>query len=896
MSTDDLLLRLTAVENKIDVLQHEVSSIRAALRTRTAGQAAAPAHRAPFLSGPAPAAPQAAPPPPPPAPPAPRREIDWGALGPKALAWAGGVVTLLGVVFFFVLAVDRGWIGPEARVACGGVASAFVFGSGLWLRRRFGETYSSLAAVGAGIGGAYATLAAAAVLYELVSKPLALVGAAGIAAAGLAVALAWRAELVAALGLVGAIAAPALLATEGGPSATGVGFAAVVSVAAAVVGVRLRWQWLLVGAAVAGAPQIAALVIEAPRLDAAAVALAVVFGLLYLATGIADQLARRADSLAPLPTMFILGSIGIAWLAAAQLFGPAGGHAAGFALLAAASVFGSTAVALWLRSQRELATLVGTIALAATAVGVANILSGANLAYTFAAEAAVLALAARRVREARLQLAALAYLVLAGGHALVVDAPPDSLFVAARHPASGAAALAAAVAAAYAVARTSGDGWKGEPARGVLRFLEPVLAALRTNQRELRLTSLCVAALLAADALSLAVLELFEGVWPDGGVTAAFQRGHVAVTMLWSIAGLVAVAVAARRRSQAGRAIAFAWLALTGLEVAAYDGTQLAGLAFSLSFGAVATALVLAGYLREVLERRTSLSWEATVSVLVGVAYAVAALLPTDTERQFGLELLVIAFILVLLAASASRRFRDLSTLFWAPALALAALAAPAILDGTWVTAAWAGAAVALSAVATATREPRLLAAALGYTVLSAGAALDHAPPSQLVIAHAHPAQGVADLLLLAAALAAFAWAVGAMRTEWRTATVWIAGVVLVYANSLGILELFVRTSPAGMHTGFQRGHSAVSALWGGLGLALLYVGLTRGRRALRLGGFALFGVSLCKLFLYDLSELSSVTRALSFLAVGAVLLLAGFFTQRLTAQLDDRREPGAYS
>jgi uncharacterized membrane protein len=58
----------------------------------------------------------------------------------------------------------------------------------------------------------------------------------------------------------------------------------------------------------------------------------------------------------------------------------------------------------------------------------------------------------------------------------------------------------------------------------------------------------------------------------------------------------------------------------------------------------------------------------------------------------------------------------------------------------------------------------------------------------------------------------------------------------------------------------------------------------------------ALFGVSLGKLFLYDLSELSSVTRALSFLAVGAVLLLAGFFTQRLTAQLDDHGEPEAYS
>src|SRR5438876_1071835 len=44
-------------------------------------------------------------------------------LGPKALAWAGGIVTVLGVVFFFVLAVDRGWIGPGLRVTFGAIAS-----------------------------------------------------------------------------------------------------------------------------------------------------------------------------------------------------------------------------------------------------------------------------------------------------------------------------------------------------------------------------------------------------------------------------------------------------------------------------------------------------------------------------------------------------------------------------------------------------------------------------------------------------------------------------------------------------------------------------------------------------------------------------------------------------
>ena len=40
-------------------------------------------------------------------------------LGARGLAIVGGLVTLLGVTFLFVLAANRGWIGPVARVATG---------------------------------------------------------------------------------------------------------------------------------------------------------------------------------------------------------------------------------------------------------------------------------------------------------------------------------------------------------------------------------------------------------------------------------------------------------------------------------------------------------------------------------------------------------------------------------------------------------------------------------------------------------------------------------------------------------------------------------------------------------------------------------------------------------
>jgi uncharacterized membrane protein len=74
-----------------------------------------------------------------------------------------------------------------------------------------------------------------------------------------------------------------------------------------------------------------------------------------------------------------------------------------------------------------------------------------------------------------------------------------------------------------------------------------------------------------------------------------------------------------------------------------------------------------------------------------------------------------------------------------------------------------------------------------------------------------------------------------------------------------------------------------MSSFWAVVGLALLVLGLRRDWRDLRIGGLVLFAVAVAKLFLYDLSNLSAMARALSFLAVGLVLLFAAFLYQRLS-------------
>ena len=126
----------------------------------------------------------------------------------RALGWLAGVVTLLGIVFLYALAEQRGWVGPGARVGFGVAVSTVLLGAAFVLRARYGDELEALAAAGTAVAGLYVSLFAAVELYHLVPKaaglPLAL------AIAGLAVAIAWRwsSEPLAVLGLAGAMIAP----------------------------------------------------------------------------------------------------------------------------------------------------------------------------------------------------------------------------------------------------------------------------------------------------------------------------------------------------------------------------------------------------------------------------------------------------------------------------------------------------------------------------------------------------------------------------------------------------------------------------------------------------------------------------------------------------------------
>jgi hypothetical protein len=804
-------------------------------------------------------------------------------LGPRALAVTGGIVTLLGIVFFFVLAVNRGWIGPTGRVTLGAAAAALVFAGGLELRRRYGTTHAALAAVGAGIGGGYATLLAAA-LYDLVPNWGALVIAAGIASVGLVTALRWRSQLVAGIGLIGAILAPVAVSLPASPGALGTAFAGIVFAATAVVSIRMNWRALLVTAGVASVLQLLPLVGETKyRFQAPAdvLAIAAFYAFLYAGSGVARQLRLKTARLDPIATAFIAGGGLVAVDAAIRLF--ATSEQRGFAFLAISTAYAIAGTYFFSRrATRDLSALLTFAAFTLGAFAFAELLNGQPLAYAWAAEAAGLAWLARRVREIRFQLWSAVYLLLAGIHVLTIDDEPRRLLVVSAHPAAGVgAAIGVAVAAAFFsfyAGPWETDVWSG-------RLFADFFARFASLGRELQRAGGWMSLAFAVYALSLAIVAAFSGLaWAT-----------VALAGLWMSVGLVVFAAGIRRQAAHLRVGALIWLFVSAC-LAVEQALRLPGptpRAWTFAIVGVSSLIVSLAYS---LTAWSSQFEQADVIGVVTLASSLALFtypIAEDlTGREQGLALLAVAALFAGLSALLFRlSSRDFSTLYWIAALGLAAVADTELLSGTFSVLGWAALGVAVAVLAQRVGEPRLYFGGAALLTLAVGrAVIVQAPPSHLFHAQAHPAYGAASVFIAAAGVALAAWIVGDKLDglgSRRTTPWWTAGALVVYGLSLVILELFTRVSRAGLDTEFQRGHTAVSAFWGALGLTLLYAGLKRGSRSIRVAGLAFFAVSLAKIFLYDLPALSAVTRALSFLAVGVVLLLGGFFYQRLTTSDD---------
>ena len=73
----------------------------------------------------------------------------------------------------------------------------------------------------------------------------------------------------------------------------------------------------------------------------------------------------------------------------------------------------------------------------------------------------------------------------------------------------------------------------------------------------------------------------------------------------------------------------------------------------------------------------------------------------------------------------------------------------------------------------------------------------------------------------------------------------------------------------------FQAG---LSLVWGGAGLAGMILGAVRERRGMWIGGAVIMAVVIVKLFVVELGNVGTLSRVVSFLGVGVLLLVVGYF------------------
>jgi uncharacterized membrane protein len=221
-----------------------------------------------------------------------------------------------------------------------------------------------------------------------------------------------------------------------------------------------------------------------------------------------------------------------------------------------------------------------------------------------------------------------------------------------------------------------------------------------------------------------------------------------------------------------------------------------------------------------------------------------------------------------------------------ATALAAVAYGTVVLLDGVWLAAAWAAEAAVLAEAGRRFGHRVCAAGALGFLLLAVLHALSFEARPDALVEGADPFWQALVALGAVAAAAAFAAvrSVGLFPHD-RLVLLLGSGTALVYLASIGIVSAFQPGAvqlDTGNLTARELGQALLSAFWSVLGVGLLWAGLRRNLRPLRLAGFALLTVAVGKVFLYDMAALDQGYRVLSFVVLGLLLLAAAFAYQRL--------------
>jgi uncharacterized membrane protein len=900
-----------------------------------------PVTGAPAVPPPVPPSPPQRTPAPPPPPPAPA--FDWESLlGVRGAAWLGGVTLVVAALFFAKWSIDQGFFTPTLRVALMLLAGT---GALVWaelsLRRGYEPTANAIS--GAGVVTLYAAFVAGHRLYQLFGVEVAFAGMAITTAAGAAVAVRHEALFTAILGLLGGLATPILLSTGADRPVgffsyllvltAGFTFVAhrrgwtVITVLCAVGATLLQLGWYanymapdLLAVRLSGFAVIAAVftwhAVRTPADDdfmghAAALGAAMLpLGLVALLTadsrfaaewpivlgyfaavGVALFWAARrydlpfAGGVLAVATGVTVAMIGGSWLAhvpSAWMLALACA-----ALTAAISLLPATPLAdgvEWLDDDATFASIVRLVPLAgffAFAWRLVGIVPAPWLVVGVVAVIFALTVSASSDRRrGLLALGAVALTVLCNRW-FDRQAQPGAYLSPLVLPHLVAVAVALVVARRHLAARAAspaGAWWQRDDLAVVAAAVIAYLGLVATLDSAVFAAPQPLFALLAVD-VTLVLLAALSAGWT--GLVPAAAAASVLFSLLWHRHVTDALAPFAAGAYVAIYAV-FVVLpfAVTPRLRPAWPQRPWPWLTAAL----IGPAMFLLFY--DLWSRVWGLAWIGALPVLLA-AVSVATLYGISVRFAAGAD-----------AADAQRRL-DYLALFAAVALGFVATAIPLQLDRQWITIGWALEAAAVWWLFGLLPHPGLkyfglaLYAAVGLRLLANPEVLRYEPRGGPVINWLLYTYGVPAIACLVGAW----WLRNAERERGplpthdvlagdRQHTAGAAGflglLMIFWLVNLEIADFYSagRYVELDLSRDFRRDLTR-SLAWGLYAIVLLVIGMVRKVRPLRLVALGFLLLTVGKVFVYDLGQLTGIYRILSFVALGAALILVSLLYQR---------------
>jgi uncharacterized membrane protein len=770
-------------------------------------------------------------------------------LGTRWVVWVGGLTLALGGLFLVRYSIEQGLLGPGVRVLLGAAFALALLAAGEWTRRAPAPEVAprvSIPAIltAAGTVVAFGTAFAAYALYDFLAPASAFLLLGLVALGTLATAL-LHGPALAGLGVAGAFVTP-LLVSSGKPDYWALYVYLAVVTAAAFGLARLRlWRWLAVTT--------------------------IVFALLWLV----PCLGCGPSQLGPQAFHLIAGfGLAAALVVCGLLFGPAAepGRIEPVSSAAlAAYVLGAALVAL-VSGQTDGILTVFTLLVGATLL----------IAWRSTAAAAAVPVAAALVGLVFLDwtvTVSLDTLVLPGGPLAGIGPRADAASIAAHLVMAALFALMFGVAGVMAQLRAaeppSGAAvpvlWAASGCATPLLLLVALYARIAHLDRSLpfALLALALAGIFAAvteklsqrphrPGLPIAVALYATGTLAALALAATFalEKGWLTIALALMCAGTAWVS--RQRPIPFLRWLAAIFAVLVTLRIGAEPrivgrdiGTTPVFNWLLWGYGVPALSFWTAGVL---LRRRgddVPVRMVEAVAILFTVLLAFLeirhALHPTDmfAQRSGLAEVALDVCVALAMAIGLERlRMRSGSVVHAIGAVVLAAMAAAGIVFGLF-----------------ALQWPTLTGADVGGVIINL-----------LLLGYALPA-----LLTL---LLAYAAAAGGRPSAYANALAALALLLMLAYVSLEVRRIHHGPVLTGPTTDAEQ--YSYSVAWLLFGVVLLAAGFLFGSQRARLASAAIIGLTVLKAFVIDMSVLTGVYRALSFMGLGLVLVTIGWLYQRI--------------